>query len=495
MLRKSLLIYIVLLSSFSKVGLVKAISYDLEFSTYLGGSNWECVRDVFADVQGNVYVVGGTNSSDFPTTDGSFDRTFDPGYTGSGGPCDAFICKFGPDGNLIWSTFLGGFGYDRAYAVEVDSSGYVYVAGRAGTGFPIRGNVFQPNFEGVDNGGYGMQNAFVAKIKPDGSDLVWSSYVGVGTLCRDLAIDNNGDVYVPGGRWKTDNTPPPEWFTNAYLKAPPGGTSDSGVIKIKGDGSRVLWATWLGGSGDDMLEASVRVDNSGYVYIATCTNSTDIQTTTGTSNNGGIDFYVAKLKPDGSDLVYDTYFGDESENWNNTHNLAVDGQGNAYISVTTRSLNFPTTPGAFQRTISGGVDWGIAKFSPTGSLISSTIIGGSGFDNPDGIYVDNVGNVFIAGETQSTNFPGISINSYQPQNNGKTDAVLVMLSSDFGELLYSTYLGGTANDKGRSGFLDGNGNLYVAGSSDGNSWPTKNAFQKFNSGKLDNIISKFELKN
>jgi hypothetical protein len=475
----------------------QSAAYDLSFSTYFGGSDWEHARDVCADAQGNIYMVGGTASPDFPTTTGAYDTTFNPGYTGSFGPCDAFVSKFAPDGSLIWSTFLGGSGYDRAYAVEVDSSGYVYVAGRAGTGFPMK-NAFQPTFNGVDNGSYGMQNAFVAKIKPDGSDLVWSSYVGVATLCRDLAIDNNGDVYVPGGRWNTTSTPPSEWFINAFQKTPPGGSSDSGVIKIKGDGSRVLWATWIGGSGYDSDAASIRVDDSGYVYIATCTSSDDIPTTTGahdTSINGGVDLYVAKLTPDGSDLVYGTYIGDESDNWNNTHNLAIDSQGNAYISITTVSSNFPTTSGAFQTAVNGGVDWGVAKFSSTGSLISSTLIGGNSYDNPDGIYVDNDGNVFLTGQTQSTNFPGIGVSSYQSQNNGGSDAVLVMLSADFKELLYSTYMGGSSNDSGRSGFLDSNGNLYITGSSDGNGWPVKSAYQtSFNGGKLDNIISKLEYK-
>jgi hypothetical protein len=471
-------------------------TYDLSFSTYMGGSDWEHARDVFADSQGNIYVVGGTASSDFPTTPGAYDTTFDRGFTGSFGPCDAFVCKLGPDGSLIWSTLLGGSGYDRAYAVEVDDSGYVYIAGRAGPGFPVK-NGFQPTFKGVDGGPYGMQNAFVAKIRPDGSDLVWSSYVGVAPLCRDLAIDKKGDVYVPGGRWNTDRTPPSGWFANAFQKNAPGGPSDSGVIKIKGDGSRIIWATWLGGSGRDTVEASIRVDDKGFVYIATCTNSIDIPTTSGshdTSFNGGVDLYLAKLTPDGSELVYGTYIGDSGENWHNTHNLAVDNQGNAYISVCATKSSFPVTPGAFQTAITGGIDWGIAKFSPTGSLISSTLIGGNSYDNPDGIYVDDSGNVFITGETTSSDFPGVNSNSYQSQNNGGHDAVFVILSSNFKELLYSTYIGGNANDGARSGFLSDDGSLCISGASDGNGWPTKKAFQRsFNGGKYDVIVAKFDL--
>jgi hypothetical protein len=141
-------------------------SYDLAFSTYFGGSQWEHARDVCADARGNVYVCGGTASHDFPTTPGAYDRTFNSGDT-SGQECDAFICKFGPDGRLIWSTYLGSPGYDRAYGIEVDAQGYVYVAGRAGRGFPVTPGAFQPAFQGYNGGGYGgFQNGFVAKLAP-----------------------------------------------------------------------------------------------------------------------------------------------------------------------------------------------------------------------------------------------------------------------------------------------------------------------------------------
>ncbi len=449
-------IFIVLLNDGIKA--VDSKTYELSFSTYFGGSDWEHARDVFVDNEGNIYMVGGTASSDFPTTAGAYDRTFDPGYDGAFGPCDVFVSKFGSDGSLIWSTFVGGFGYDRAYAVEVDDSGYVYIAGRAGTGFPIK-NGFQSTFQGVGNpSSYGNQNAFVAKIKPDGSDLVWSTYVGVSSACRDLAIDNNGDIYIPGGRHDTSNIPPSGWFVNAFQKTPPGGNSDSGVIKIKGDGSQVLWATWLGGSGDDSIAASIRVDENEYVYIGLSTDSDDIPTTSGAhdriySGDGNVDFYVARLEPDGSNLVYGTYLGGAGHQWISTHNLALDNDGNAYAAVPT-GADFPITENVFQSSHGGGnSDWGIAKLSTNGTLIASTFVGGNGGDNPDGIYVDDSGNVYISGQSNSTDFPVIP-DTFQSTNGGGEDAILVVLSADFSQLIYSTYMGGSAYDNGRAGFLD-----------------------------------------
>ncbi len=453
-------------------------SYELTLSTYLGGMDWEHARDVAADGQGNIYVVGGTASTDFPTTPGAYSRTRGTGGSQAFGPCDVFVVKFAPDGRLLWSTLIGGPHYDRAYAVEVDDEGYVYVAGRAGPGFPVK-NAFQPDFDGVDNGSYGMQNAFVLKLKPDGSDLEWSSYVGVSTLCRDLAIDSAGDVYVPGGRVDTTKTPPAEWFVNAFQKEP-GGAEDCGVIKIKGDGSRVLWATWLGGSGQDVSAASIRVGPDGKVYIGGSTFSEDFPTTPGAHDrtyNGAADFFVACLTPDGSDLVYSTYLGGAGNEWISTHNLAVDGAGNAYVAIPTASTNYPITRGIFQRRHNGGdTDWAVSKLSPTGSLLASTFIGGSDSENADGIYVDAEGRVLVTGETRSADFP-VTPEAWQPESGGGTDAAVVVLSADFSRVLYATYLGGAANDNGRSGFLGADGSLYVVGASDGPGWPTRNAWQ------------------
>jgi hypothetical protein len=483
----------------SASGVLQGQSHELAFSTYLGGSDWEHARDVAVDTLGNVYIVGGTASTDFPTTQGAYQRTLRMGGNQAFGPCDVFVAKFNPTGNLIWSTYIGGPAYDRAYAVEVDSKGYIYIAGRAGPGFPMK-NAFQPNFDGVDNGSYGMQNAFVLKLLPDGSDLVWSSYVGVSTLCRDLALDANGDIYVPGGRWNTTRTPPPQWFVNAYQKTPPGGESDCGVIKIKGDGSQVLWATWLGGSDQDTCAASIRVDGNRYVYIGGSTFSNDFPTTRGAhdnSYNGEADFFVARLSPDGSELVYGTYLGGPGNEWISTHNLAVDDFGNAYVAIPTGSANYPTTQGAFQRAFRGGnTDWAVTKLSPTGALLASTFIGGSEGENADGVYVDALGNVFITGETQSGDFP-VTTDAYQADHHGGTDAVLVKLSADFSQLLYSTFLGGGANDNGRSGCLGQNGGLYLTGASDGSGWPVKNAYQSAftggggNWGNGDCILAKF----
>ena len=471
----------------SCVSLYADEAYELVFSTYFGGSSWEHARDVCVDNQGNVYMVGGTASADFPTTPGAYDRTFHSGgrALGAAGQCDAFVVKFDASGKLLWSTLLGGPNYDRAYGVEIDKVGNVVIAGRAGPGFPVTAGAFQTEYGGSGyNNFYGSQNGFVAKLSADGRKLIWSSYVGVGELCRDVDVDAEGNIYVPLG-WNTRSAAvaQPKWLEPALARAfqkQPAGDNDCGVVKIKGDGTAVIWATWLGGSGRDSQEASIRVDAKQRVVLCFNTQSRDMPTTPGAASgrlNGPSDGYAAMLKADGSGLVYGTYLGGSGEDWAiSTHNLAVDAAGNAYVAAGTASPDFPVTAGAFSHTRAGKNDIAIVKLSPTGALLQSTLVGGSGEENADGIYVDEDGSVFFAGETSSADFP-TTPTAFQRTFGGKRDAVVVRLSPDFGRLLYATYMGGESYDNGRSACLGHDGSLYITGAADGPGWPTKNACQ------------------
>lgn len=467
--------------------LVFADEYSIEFSTFLGGSDWEHGRDICVDYDGNIYIVGGTQSADFPTTDGAFQRKHDVSgkRVGSGGHCDAFVSKFSADGKLLWSTLLGGPNYDRAYAVEVDRSGNVYVSGRGGPGFPVTDGAFQTEFRGTDNGIYGMQNAFLAKLKPDGSSLQWAAYVGVGQLCRDLSIDDEGDVYVALHYTGKGPLPPQEWFVNA-VQPKPAGDTEIGAVKIAGDGRSVRWATWLGGSKREVPNCGIRIDAEKNVYLNFTTRSDDVPTTAGAHDrtyNGENDAFVAKLSPDGSKLLYGTYFGGTgSEEGNSTHNLAVDPHGNAYLALTASGTDLSVTEGVFQSSPNGiHRDVVIAKFTPTGALDRCTYVGGTDNDGVDGIYANAAGEVFFTGTTSSIDFP--IMNGLQTKRSKQNDAHLVVLSADFSTLKFASYLGGASYDDGRSSFWDKHGNLYVTGSTNGPGWPMKNAHQpKFAGG-------------
>ena len=206
----------------------------LVFSTYIGGSQEDLIRDVTTDASGNIYITGGTASPDFPTTAGAFQTTH-------GGSMDVFVAKLTPNGQLLWSTRIGGPNYDRAYGLEVDNQGYVYVAGRAGPGFPTTANAFQPTYQGFYTGAaYGDQNAFVCKLMPDGASLVFCSYIGPWQLVRDIDMDGSGDIYVAGSDDTARQTsiPPATWFANAFQQMSRG-ASDLVVAKIATNGSRV----------------------------------------------------------------------------------------------------------------------------------------------------------------------------------------------------------------------------------------------------------------
>lgn len=461
--------------------------YEIAFSTYLGGSDWEHARDVCVDDSGNVYLVGGTQSPDFPVTEGAFQTKHDMtgDKVGSGGYCDAFVAKFRPDGSLAWSTLLGGPNYDRAYAVEVDRQGNVYVSGRGGPGFPTTAGAFQTDFRGSDEGIYGMQNAFVAKLTPDGSNLVWGAHVGVGRLCRELSLDEEGEVYVALHYIGHGPLPSEKWFANAYQKKPAGGV-EIGAVKIASDGTQVRWATWLGGSADEVSNSGIRLDAQKNVYLNFTTKSDDVPTTEGAHDrtyNGNSDAFIAKLSPDGSRLIYGTYFGGkENEEGNSTHNLAVDAHGNAYLLNSTTGSDMPVTPGALQTQPAGERDVVVSKFSPTGALLLCTYLGGSGNEGAEGIYANAQGEVAFVGNTDSTNFP-VSLEPIQKQKGNSFDAFAVVLSPDFRKLTFGTYLGGENYDYGRASYFGPEGSIYLTGSVNGPGWPTKNAYQdKFAGG-------------
>lgn len=458
----------------------------VSFATFMGGTGDDMARDVAVDAQGNVYVAGSTQSPNFPTTPGAYDRTFN-----SSGQylSDAFVAKFGPSGNLIWSTLVGGPNYERAYAIELDPLGYVYIAGRAGAGFPVTQGAFQTTFAGgVDDPGYGPQDGYICKLMPDGSAVVWCSYFGVndGRIIRDIAVDGNGDVYVSSA---TNNGGfPAAWFTNAFQKTKTAGTlTDLIVAKVKTDGSKVLWATYIGGSGDEGNSPSIRVDAQGFATVVSGTTSTDMPTVNAAQsvNGGGRDFYIARLAQDGSSLVYATYLGGNAEESTETHGLALDAQGNAVVAGQTLSANFPTTSGVVQPTFGGGLqDFFVARYSKTGTKQAATFLGGNGTDGPQGVAVDGQGNVFVSGLATGT-FP-TTVPQLGP--GGGADLTATELSPTLTSILYSIRIGGSGDEASRGAALDSNGGFHLVGHTVSPDMYHLNAVQPSIGGAMDALV-------
>jgi len=484
----------------------------LAISSYAGGGAEDTVRDIAVDGQGNIYVVGGTASPDFPKTTGAYDTTFNGWH-------DAFVVKLSPTGGLLWATFVGGPNYDRAYAVEVDRNGYVIIAGRAGASFPVTPGAFDNTFAGGrDSPIYGSQDGFVCKLKPDGSGVVFCTYFGGNDpqIVRDVAVDGDGDIYVAATICNNNLSNDPIYasaFQNAYQRNrnPNGDGCDGLVAKFTADGRQLLWATYLGGSGGDSYTPSIRVDgNEDVYYLMGWTTSPNLPTPNGfqTRLGGGGDVYLAKIRNDGGALLYGTYIGGSAADFGETHNLWVDANGMAYVAVTTQSTNYPTTAGSYDRTYNGSGgngtgyytnypgDGGITKIDTTrsgnASLLASTFIGGRYGEGIEGVSIDGQVNVYVSGATYSDNFP-LTGDAFRTTNSGSSDLFAVKLAPDLTRLLYSTYLGGRGVDYGRTSIASANGNFYVGGQTQSGNWPMQNPIQTSFKGVWDGVFAELAL--
>ena len=476
--------------------------FDLAFCTYVGGSGGENFRDVATDSEGNIYVTGGTSSADFPTTPGAYDRTSDTGGAdlGTGGPMDVFVTKLSPTGELVWSTFVGGPNYDRAYAIEVGEDGSVFVAGRAGPGFPTSDDAIQPAFGGDTGprGLYGKQDGFIVRLAPDGTRLLWATYFGGddGGFIRDLDIDSVGNVCVvsPGN----SRAQHPHVTAGTY-DTTHNGAEDAVVAKISADGRRLIWGTYLGGSDDDGGGPSVRFDSrTGEVVVVANTSSPDLPTPNGhdrtyngvSPTNG--DAFLAKLTPDGADLVFATYLGGSGEEGNGTHNLAVGPRGEIVAAHWTKSTDIPILPGGLRSTHAGGTTDAIVwKFSPTGRLLANTYLGGNGDENIQGTVLDPQGNVYLSVDAcTSTDFP-VTPTAFQARNGGGADAAFVMLSPDLAQVVYATYLGGRGHDGSREAALAPDGTYVCAGDTASPQLPVRNAYDAELGGWTDGFVASF----
>jgi hypothetical protein len=486
--------------------------YGVAFSTYLGGSGREdTARAAAIDAAGSTFVAGGTTSADFPTTPGAYDREYGSGgrTVGARGPMDAFVTKIDPQGKLVWSTLLGGPNYDRVYTVRVDRDGFVYVAGRAGEGFPTTPGTVQPVFAGDNqpNGAYGKQDGFITKLSPDGSRVVWSTYFGTPgkSIIRDMDIDGEGNIYVVMIEMSRRSA---HITRGAFQEKMPGGM-DSLVAKISPDASRVVWCSYLGGSGRD-LAPSLRVDADGCAVVAGSTFSDDFPVTDGafqTGPQGAEDAFVAKFAADGSRLIYSTRLGgSKADGAAGKHGLALDRSGRPCVVGFTSSSDFPTTSGAFQQRYAGGMtgpwretgDRFVAVLSADGSqLDASTLIGGGARDGGEGIEVGPHGRIFLGGFTYSDDFPtagrpiqsryGGAANPHGPLWGGG-DATAIVLTPDLKTAELSTFMGGSGEDLFRACAVTPGGDLVLVGSTTSRDWPTNNAHQPSPAGGPDEVI-------
>jgi hypothetical protein len=396
------------------------------------------------------------------------------------------------DPAIQFSTYLGGSSDDFPLYMELDRFGSVYVVGfTTSTDFPTTPDSLQSTFAG------GTFDAFVTKLNPQGSAVVYSTYLG-GTgddFGLGIAVDPRGLAYLTGQTSSTDFPTTSRAFQPSYG----GGNSDGFVAKLSADGSVLVYSTYLGGSGDDAALIGP-TDPGGHVYAEGFTSSMDFPTTAGafqrTYGGGAVDAFVAKLEADGSGLIFSTYLGGSGDDLG--FDGTIDRFGNAYITGVTSSTDFPTTPRAFQRAYGGGdADTFVTKLKQDGSgLVYSTYLGGSGHEEPRDLTVDVFGNAYVPGFTNSTDFP-ITLGAFQTSfAGGNWDGYVTKFNPEGAGVVYSTYLGGSGDDFAGAVRVDRLGNAYVPGQTSSTDFPTTaNAFQNsYGGGNSDAFVTKLNAK-
>ncbi len=470
----------------------------LLYSTYLGGSGSDQVTGIAADATGKVYVAGYTNSANFPSA------------ISNGLPANAnhvFVTKLDPTGStLIYTDYFGGNGNDYGSALVLDSKGDVYVTGStASSDFPVV-KAFQAQQPGPYSG-------FVSEVSPDGSSLMYSTYLGGNTfdLPTGIAIDGKGELYVAGSTMSQDFP-----VFNAY-QATVSANQDGlfgtygFLTKFSSNGSSLVFSTFVAGNSNVIQDcgtpcwpspysaiSGIALDTNGSAYLTGTTNTYNFPTTAGTfqtSNTTQQDAtvgFITKFNSTGG-LDYSSYFYSSSGYPVAPNALAVDNSGSVYITgVAFSDGTFPITstgicdPGVYGFGCSYAF---VTKFDPAASsLLYSTFLGPNNYASPMAIALDADNDAYVAATTRSAAID--TVNGIESYSNG-ADILLAEIDPLGTTQLFATYVGGSQDDTAVGLAVDPSGNVYIAGSTSSVDFPTtQGAFQTSTGGNLDGFIAK-----
>jgi len=414
----------------------------LIYSTFIGGYNSDYCYAGTADRSGYAYICGYTyyygSSNNYPSTSGAYQT----GFTYTGYP-DTFVTKLSKDGSsLEYSTFIGGGYYDYCRAIDVDSSGYVYISGYCSYSstysvsygdYPTTVGAFQTTRGGTS------QDAFATKFNPSGSAIIWSTFIG-GSISSEygygIAADTSGNAYATGYTGSSDFP-----TTSGAYDTSLSGSYSTYVTKLASSNGAGVYSTYLGGGGYDYGRC-IDVDSSGYAYVSGYTSSgysstymPAFPTTTGaysTTHNGGTyDLFVTKMNTAGTGLVYSTFLGGSSSDYAGYRSIKVGSNGNAYVTGYTSSSNFPVTSDAYDSTYSS-TDSFLVNLSSSGSSLGySTYVGGTSSDYGYSLALDQQNIAYVSGYTSSSNFPTTS-GCYQSTYRS-TEAYVFKVGGDFAD--------------------------------------------------------------
>jgi uncharacterized protein (TIGR03437 family) len=423
---------------------------------------------------------------------------------------------------ITYATYFGTPATEGAARVAADASGNAYIVGASDSGsFPISPGALNGSSDSIDGGLRG--DVIVAKLNAAGNQMVFTTHLGGGNSNTGvgIALDSSGNIYLTGLTASSDFPHTTDLTTKAILT-----NENCFVTKLNPSASQIIYSTLIGGSSHDGCNA-IGLDSAGNAYVVGGTMSTDfptvnaVQTTLkgSSANMYNINAFAAKLSADGTKLLYSTYLGGNA--YNLATAVAVDGSGNAYLTGYTTSTNFPVTSGVYQSTYAGSGgqydnsysvgDAFVVKMSPTGTLVYSTYLGGTKDDMGIGIAIDGQGNAYVGGATLSSNFPTMqpfqaAYGGYGGETSPVTlasgdifyggDGFIAELNPTGTALVFSSYLGGSLDDRVTGIVVDSTGNIWVTGQtlSQAPSFPiTPNATQATNAGDNGGGQAAFQL--
>jgi uncharacterized protein (TIGR03437 family) len=370
------------------------------------------------------------------------------------------------DPAVTWATYFGSSGSETGEAVAVDANGNIYLAGTS----------FGPS-------GYG--DVLFAKLTPDGTSALFTGIFGgsYDNECHGIAVDASGNIYLAG------ETNSPDFPASSSLTVSPGYNGDAFISKIDATGKSLVYSSYLGGSGQEIAYA-IALDKSNSAYITGATVSPDFPVSRGTAQTtqaGGVDAFVTKFDANGNG-VYSTFLGGAGDDYGFA--IAADSSGDVYVTGSTTSTGFPTTQSAFQAKLAGATDAFVTKLSPTGTIVYSTYLGGSGDEDAFAIALDSGGAAYITGQTASADFP--TLNAAQSKLAGTSNMFVAKVNGDGASLAYSTYLGGSGADAGNGIAVDTAGSAYVIGTATSTDFPLADAFQSKNAGASNAVVASLD---
>jgi len=397
----------------------------LQWCTYLGGSDNDHVAELQVTAGGEAVVSGWTTSSDFPTTDGCYDDSYGGNGSGRNLGGDVYVTRLSSDGAaLVGSTLLGGGDLEYTIGMALGADESVYVTGHVHSrDFPTTPGCWQPTT--TDS-----SEIFVSRVSADCTQLLASTFFGGDEeeYSHGLAVAADGVVTVAGGTNSTD-MPVTAGVVDAVYD---GGDTDSHllegfVVRFDADLSTLIWMTYLGRGATDAV-FGMQVAPDGSTILCGETRSADFPVTSGafdTSHGGAFDAFVARLSPDATALHWCTFLGGEDDE--RAEGLQLEPSGNVVVAGRTRSTLFPTTLGAWDRTLGGGHDAWVARLSRDGArLLYSTYLGDAFFDHAHEVATDGTGAASVGGETGSATFP-TTPGAFDTTYNTKNDAFVTRL--------------------------------------------------------------------